>query len=228
MAARNGLNCILSYLRGGATHSYRVRAGSLGFGVQMVATESAARIIRSYYPHRTANQRFTVQILLKDWNERTDFTRWLYDYASWALDPDIIRTTFPYLTVNIPRRQFYQRGLPLQGYEWGAHTGMMMFTPTVVFEAAFSPGQSSPAANTSTVINRWSAFGSDPAIKYFYPFGTQLKGDAGPQPPQPASVISPPSPTPPPAGPTPQTGSLFQLPTGDGPPLDPAHLVEDF
>lgn len=178
--ARAGLNATLSYVNG-ATRSYQVRAGDLAFGAEMVATESAARIYRSYYPHKSANQQFSVQVLLKNWAERTDFMNWLSTYAQWALDPNAIRATFPYMTISVPSRSFYQRGLPLDGYEWGAHTGMMAFSPTITFEAAFSPGQTSAGVTTSSVINKWSAFASDPAIQYFYPFGSQLDADSAPE-----------------------------------------------
>ena len=67
---RAGLNCTLGYARSGTRHTYRVRAGDLAFGVQMVAVEDIARTHRSYYPHKTANQQFSVQVLLKDWTEQ--------------------------------------------------------------------------------------------------------------------------------------------------------------
>lgn len=212
---RKGLNSTLSYVRDKATHTYRVRSGNLSFGVQMVATESAARIHRAYYPHKTANQQFSVQLLLKDWAERNDFTTWLADYAQWALDPNVVRRQYPYMTISVPSRDFYQRGLPLEGYEWGAHTGMMMFTPTILFEAAFSPGQQSLSVAVSSVINKWSAFASDPAIKYFYPFGTQLQGN---EVPQDYTQVVPPPPMPPPPGPPPSSGGFFPTPTGAPPP----------
>jgi hypothetical protein len=173
--ARKGLNTTLSYQRDSGQHTYQIRTGVLTHGVQMVATEDAARAIRAYYPHRTAMQQFSVVVLLKDWDERHDFTRWLAGYASYVINPDIDQSQFPWMTVNIPSREFFQHGVPLTGYEWGAHTGQMMFTPRVVFEAATSPGQKH-RPNVSSVINSWSAFASDKAIQYFYPFGTQLAG----------------------------------------------------
>jgi hypothetical protein len=212
-----GLNCTLSYQDGtGATRQYRVRAGDIVHGVQMIATESEARTQRAYYPHRSAMEQFSVVVLLKNWDERSHFTNWLSNYAQYAIDPDIIQQTFPWMSVSIPSRQFLQQGVPLQGYQWGAHTGQMMFTPQVVFEAATSPGQT--AARTpdiSSVINKWSAFASDTAIQYFYPIGTQLSGDqtgtytkivypgdpsqfntAPPPPPNPVPTVPGPGPTP--------------------------------
>lgn len=177
---RRGLNCTMSYVRSGTTRVYRVRAGVLGYGVKMIYAESQARTQRAFYPHRSATEQFSIEVLLKDWDERSDFTDWLASYSEWALDPNIVRKEFPYMTVLVPSREFSHHGVPLAPYEWGAHTGMMMFSPKIVFEAAFSPGQTAPPV-VSTVINKWKAFGQDPAIQYFYPFGTQLQGNQIPQ-----------------------------------------------
>jgi len=172
--ARQGLNCTLSYLDGsGVNHVYKIRAGNISFGVQMISAESAARTQRAYYPHKTAMQQFTIQALLKNWDERTDFVNWLSSYSEYTLDPDTTQQYFPWMQVSIPLRNFTQFGVPLEGYEWGAHTGMMMFETNLVFEAAKSPGQQN-YPQVSSVINQWSAFSADTAIQYFYPFGTQL------------------------------------------------------
>jgi hypothetical protein len=194
---RHGLNCTLAYVDDSSvTHTYRVRAGDLAYGVHMVSAEDEARVTRSFYPHKTANQKFSVQVLLKDWAERNDFMNWLSSYAQWALDPNASRTVFPFMTVAVPARNYSQTGLPLTGYEWGAHTGMMMFSSTIVFETGLSPGQNGVGITVSSVINQWSAFASDPAIQYFYPFGTQLSAT---QVPEDYSQVLPASPTPPPA-----------------------------
>lgn len=176
MPARLGLNCTLSYARGSTIRRYRVRAGAVAHGVKMVAVESAARTFRAYYPHRPARQPFSVVILLKDWDERRDFTEWLATYAAYAIDPDIGRGAFPWMTVAIPSRDFVAQGVPLQGYEWGAHTGQMMFAPQVVFESATSPWQNG-LPHVSSVINKWQAFISDKSVEYFYPIGAQLSGN---------------------------------------------------
>jgi hypothetical protein len=174
--ARKGLNCTLSYPdAGGAVRTYRVRAGVIAHGVQMVFEESEARTARAFYPHRTAMEQFQVTVLLKNWDERGDLVNWLSTYANYAVNPNIIQSQFPWMTVVIPSRGFSQVGVPLTGYEWGAHTGQMMFTPVINFESARSPG-SSLSPQVSSVINKWSAFANDPAVQYFYPFGTQLAG----------------------------------------------------
>lgn len=179
--ARAGLNCTLSYPdAGGVTHVYQVRAGAISHGVQMIFTESEARTARAFYPHRSAAEQFSVVVLLKNWNERTDFTSWLSGYANYAVNPNIVQPYFPWMTVTIPSRNFTQFGVPLTGYEWGAHTGMMMFTPQILFECATSPGAKPGLPDVSSVINQWSAEASDVAIQYFYPSGTQLSGSQQP------------------------------------------------
>lgn len=211
--ARKGLNCTFSYVNG-STRTYSVRAGDLGYGVQMVAAEDEGRINRAYYPHKTANQQFSVQVLLKNWDERSDFMNWLAGYAQWALDPNVARTVFPFMSVAVPGRNYYQTGLPLTGYEWGAHTGMMMFTPTIVFETGLSPGQQGTGITVSSVVNQWSAFASDPAIQYFYPFGSQLAASQVPQ--DYGTVIAPSPPPPPTAPPAPPPAPPQVRPPGPG------------
>lgn len=179
--ARQGLNGTMTYTDGTATYTYQVRIGQIGYGVDMIFGEDQGRTQRSFYPHRTANQQFSVQVLLKNWDERSDFVSWMVSYAQFALDPTAVRATFPFMQVLCPVRNFSQQGMPLSGYEWGAHTGMMAFSPVFVFEAATSPGQNSTALTVSTVTGTTTAYASDPAIQYFYPFSTQLAAGDVPQ-----------------------------------------------
>lgn len=179
--ARQGLNGTLSYTDGTTAYTYQFRAGTLGYGVDMIYAEDQARTWRSFYPHRSANQQFSVQVLLKDWDERSDLVSWMMTYAQYMLDPNAVRTVFPFMQVSVPARKFSQQGVPLTGYEWGAHTGMMAFSPVFVFEAAQSPGQVSNAVVTSAVTGTSSAYASDPAVQYFYPFSTQLEASQVPQ-----------------------------------------------
>jgi hypothetical protein len=176
---RQGLNGVMSYTDGTTAYTYQFRAGMIGYGTDMVYAEDQARTQRAYYPHRSANQQFSVQVLLKDWDERADFMSWITNYAQFALDPNLVRTVFPFMQVTVPVRDFTQQGMPLTGYEWGAHAAMMAFSPVFVFEAAQSPGQSSSTVTASSV-NATGAYASDPAIQYFYPFSTQLEASQVP------------------------------------------------
>jgi hypothetical protein len=179
--ARQGLNGTLSYSDGSAAYTYQFRAGMLGYGTDMIYAEDQARTWRSFYPHRSAVQQFSVQVLLKDWDERSDLMSWMMAYAQAMLDPNAVRTTFPFMQVTVPVRNFVQQGVPLTGYEWGAHSGMMAFSPVFVFEAAQSPGQTTSQVVTSSVTGTASAYASDPAVQYFYPFSTQLEASQVPQ-----------------------------------------------
>jgi len=176
---RRGLNCTLSYTRGGARRTYQVWVKSLTHGTQMVATESHARTQRAYYPHRAAPQRFGITVTLRGWSERRDFMNWLGSYGEYAIDPDLSASTFPAMTVTVPSREFVGIGVPLEGYGWGDHIGSMVYEHQVIFESSVDPGQKAQP-NTSRVDNKWSAFSKDEAIEYFYPFGTQLSGQAAP------------------------------------------------
>jgi hypothetical protein len=180
-AARQGLNGTFTYTDGTATYTYQVRVGDLGYGVDMIYAEDQGRTQRSFYPHRSANQKFSVQVLLKSWDERQDLMTWMTSYAQYALDPTAVRTSFPFMTVTCPVRNFTQTGMPLRGYEWGAHTGMMAFSPVFTFEAGQSPGQVSSSVVTSSVTGTSTAYASDPAVQYFYPFSTQLSASQVPQ-----------------------------------------------
>lgn len=179
MPPRQGLNCTLSYKRGSTTRTYRVRCSAITYGVQMVSDESQARMRRAYYPHRVSTQQFGISVLLVGYDERLSLTNWLSDYATFALDPDLGNGDFPTMSVIVADRNFTHRGVPVSGYEWGDHVGSMVFSPTIVFEAAYEPWDKAKPAITH-VEDTWSAFVQDKAIKYFYPFGEQLAGDQAP------------------------------------------------
>lgn len=178
--SRQGLNATLSYKRGNATRAYRVRCSGIRHGTQMIAEESQARLRRAYYPHRVSTQQFSIQVQLMGYNERKSFSAFLSSYASFALDPDVGGIEYPAMAVSVPSYEFSHRGVPLTGYEWGDHVGSMIFTTEVLFEAAYEPWDKSKPAVTR-VENSWQAFSKDDAIKYFYPFGIQLSGDAAPK-----------------------------------------------
>jgi hypothetical protein len=181
MAARQGLNGTFTYTDGASAYTYQVRVGDIGYGVDMIYAEDQGRTQRSFYPHRSANQKFSVQVLLKSWDERQDLMTWMTSYAQYALDPTAVRTSFPFMTVTCPVRNFTALGMPLSGYEWGAHAGMMAFSPVFTFEAGQSPGQVSSSVVTSSVVGASAAYASDPAVQYFYPFSTQLAASQVPQ-----------------------------------------------
>lgn len=176
---RNGLNCTLSYQRGGVERKYRVRCDMVTHGIEMVAEESQARLRRAYYPHRVTTQQFSIRVVLNGYPERKNLSNWLSSYSAYILDPDMNGTNYPTMSVVVPSRDFQQRGVPLTGFEWGDHVGSMIFRPMITFEAAYEPWDAAKPAVTR-VEDTWQAFAKDDAVKYFYPFGQQLTGDQAP------------------------------------------------
>lgn len=205
MAPRQGLNATLSYQRGGTTAAYRVRCSGVQHGTQMIAEESKSRLRRAYYPHRLSTQQFMITVELKGYPEHRSLSTWLAGYSSYALDPDINSgTNYPTMSVSVPSYDFVHRGVPLTGYEWGDHVGSMVWQIGIIFEAAYEPWAKAKPAVTR-VVNAWHAFSKDEAIKYFYPFGTQLSGEQAPsggydKPIYPGDFEPAPSPSPPPPG----------------------------
>ncbi|WP_428957954.1 hypothetical protein [Streptomyces sp. cg35] len=159
----------------GTNLSMRVRVDMLGHGLTMVADESMARNSRAYYPHRLAPARFYVRVLLRGYAERKAFADWMQLYAAYVMNPGLpAGTKFPDMRVLIPSRGFDREGVPLSGFEWGDTIGGMVWTPTITFETTREP-QDTEKWSTSSFVD-----GNDPDMKYFWPMGTQLGGNAVP------------------------------------------------
>ncbi|MEU6362275.1 hypothetical protein [Streptomyces albidoflavus] len=172
---RKGLNCTLSYPLGGANQVLRVRVDRLGHGLTMIADESMARNSRAYYPHRLAPARFYLQVLLKGYTERKAFADWMQRYADHVMNPGLPGgVKFPDMRVLVPARKFDREGVPLTGFDWGDTVGGMLWTPTVTFETTREP-QDTETWRTSRFVHA-----EDPDMKYFWPMGTQLGGNAVP------------------------------------------------
>lgn len=172
---RRGLNCSLTYLRGGTVHKFRARVDAVGHGVTMVAEESSARNQRAYYPHKAAPARFYLRVLLVGQNERDTFANWMQRYADYVMDPGLPGgERFPDMRVLVPSRNFDREGVPLTGFQWGDHIGGIVWTPTIVFETTREPQDT-----TSWRPSRFVKSG-DRDMKYFWPSGTQLGGNAVP------------------------------------------------
>lgn len=176
--ARQGLNCTLSYERGGSEHTYRIRVETIRHGIAMVSEEAQARMVRAYYPHRVTTQRFYLGVLLKGYAEHKELSSWLMDYVSYAVDPDYAGI-FRSMNVVIPSREFIHKGIPLAGYHWGDKVGKILWGTTLEFEAAYEPwAQAQP--DTSAIDNLDAVYEKEKAAKYWYPEGIQLSGGEQP------------------------------------------------
>ncbi|MFI0967063.1 hypothetical protein ACH4S8_37615 [Streptomyces sp. NPDC021080] len=172
---RKGLNCVLFYPVGKNVRSFTVRVDAIGHGLTMIADESSARNARAYYPHRVAPSRFYIRVLLKGFGERKAFSDWLQGYADHVMNPGLaVGKKFPDMRVLVPARNFDRNGVPLTGFEWGDVIGGMLWTPTIVFETTGEP-QDTDSWTTSKFVAA-----QDPDLKYFWPMGTQLGGNAVP------------------------------------------------
>jgi hypothetical protein len=181
--ARSGLNTSLSYQYGGKTYKFSVRASQVAHGSQLVSDEAQARTRRAYYPHQVTAIPFALTVIIKGYKERVQFSNFLSDYVSRALDPSLSVSNFPTMLVTMPNRKFIRWGVPLNGIEWGNHVGSMIWTPTVSFETHVDQ-----SLGQSTTDYRWISYFSmsaqsvsaSPEIKYFYPSGIQLSGSQVP------------------------------------------------
>ncbi|QDN94858.1 hypothetical protein FNV58_00595 (plasmid) [Streptomyces sp. RLB1-9] len=173
---RKGLNCLLFYPKDSKTNaSFRVRADVLGHGMTMVADSSSSRNARAYYPHRPTPSRFYLRVLLKGYSERKAFADWMQGYANFVMNPGLAAgDSFPDMGVMLANRNFYREGVPLSGFEWGDTIGTVVWTPVITFECTREP-QDVTALSASSFKNA-----QDPEMKYFWPMGTQLGGNAVP------------------------------------------------
>jgi hypothetical protein len=170
--ARRGLNCTLSYSDGNRLRQYRIRCDMASEGTVMVYEESQARLVRAFYPHRTAQAPFQIRAVLIGQKERKSFTNWLDGYAGFVLDPDLRSSRFPPMTVNLPSRRFIRVGVPLSGFEYGDHVGSMVWNHVITFESIPVQLSTSNASRPGVVPTA-----IDPQTEFFYPFGDQLSGD---------------------------------------------------
>lgn len=174
--ARQGLNCTLSYVDAKkTTRSYRVRVDQYARGNTMVFEESQARTVRAFFPHRRAEDKFTINVMLVGQAERRSFSAWLMGYANYVLSSDLANGTFPAMQMNLPSRNALKYGIPLTGIEWGDHVGSMVWNHAVIFESVPSQVTVSKSSRPRDVN-----MGLDLAVDYFYPSATPLSGDQSP------------------------------------------------
>lgn len=181
--SRRGLNTSLSYQYGGKTYQFTVRTEQISHGSQLVSEEAQARTRRAYYPHQVTAIPFSLTVVINGYRERVQFSNFLNDYLSRAMDPSLGVADFPTMFVLVPARNFIRWGVPLSGIEWGDHIGSMVWKPQVVFQTHVDQ-----SLGQSTTDYRWISYFSmpvqsaskSPQIKYFYPAGIQLSGNQAP------------------------------------------------
>jgi len=187
--ARQGLNATFSYPWDKAQRAYRVRANMLNHGMKIIFDESQSRLDRAFYPHRLSSAQFAVGVQLKGEDEYRSFTSWMATYAERALNLDVASGEFPSMMVSIPSHGFLKKGVPLSGYEWSDMVGAMVWSVQVVFETAEEPLDPNNRVQHSHVEGLRAK--TDRDVRYFYPTGTQLSGNATPPDGTYSKVLSP-------------------------------------
>lgn len=177
---RKGLNATLSYSNGGRK-SFPVRCTRITHGHTVLMEESTARDRRAAYPRKVNPQPFSISVSLISYSEFTTFMDWLRQYAEFMKNPLINDVGISRaMTVSVPSRRFFRRGLLNTGIAYGDHIGAMVWEPVLVFETSLDPLDRNPTARASSF--RYGPAPTDhgnPNLEsnYFYPFGAQLAGD---------------------------------------------------
>lgn len=197
LSTRQGLNCTLSYHHG-QRYSYRCRVEEVAWGVRAPMDEAAGRSRRTAYPHRVTPAPFQIVVVLNGYFEFTDFRDFMMSYAGFTMDDQLSdHGTDRAMTVSVPSRRFLHKGILLTGISFGDHVGSMVWRIPYVFEPTSNPLERNSAARLST-YSFGTALGLISEARYFYPFGTQLRGDqqgvdyAEPTTPEPTDDPTPP------------------------------------
>ncbi len=164
----------MSYKMAEGRQTYSIRIDALTTGVEMLGTESQARMVRAFYPHRVTTQRFAVRALVHGYKEHVSLTNWLSQYVSYALDPNR-DGAFREMEVAIPAAEIILYGVPLTGYAWGDKVGKMVWNTAIEFEATREPWADTEST-TSQVTNYDRVYAREEAALYWYPEGVQLAG----------------------------------------------------
>lgn len=175
---RKGLNCHLSYQMAEGRQSYSLRIDALTTGIEMLGTESQARMVRAFYPHRVTTQKFAINAIVHGYNEHVSLTNWLSQYVTYALDPNR-SGAFREMEVAIPAAEIILHGVPLTGYTWGDKVGKIIWNTGIEFEATREPW-SDISRDESRVLNYDAVYEREKSALYWYPEGVQLAGNDKP------------------------------------------------
>jgi hypothetical protein len=154
-------NCTLSYSKSGVNYAFKTWAYGVSHGFSVIATESAARKYRAFYPHQRAVDPFTVTFQLKGYPHLRLLTKYLINYMLAVTDTGSVA-----MTVNIPARNFLRQGVPTGGVVDQDQVGSMLFAPQITFDSVSDPLDTSAPAVSGVVLGSSAA---DDAAKFFYP-----------------------------------------------------------
>jgi hypothetical protein len=154
-------NCTLSYAKSGVNYTLKLWAYGIGHGFSVIATESAARKYRAFYPHQRAVDPFVITFQLKGYPHLRVLTKYLLSYMNAVTDSGSVA-----MTVNIPARNFLRQGVPTGGMVDQDQTASNLFSPQITFDSISDPLDTS-VPQVSGISLGSSA--NDDAAKFFYP-----------------------------------------------------------
>jgi hypothetical protein len=157
----NQTNCTLSYAKSGVNYTLKLWAYGIAHGFSVIATESAARKYRAFYPHQRAVDPFAITFQLKGYPHLRVLTKYLLNYMNAVTDSGSVA-----MTVNIPARNFLRQGVPTGGMVDQDQTASNLFSPQITFDSISDPLDTS-VPQVSGISLGSSA--NDDAAKFFYP-----------------------------------------------------------
>lgn len=161
-------NCSLAFSSADGGYSLEAKVRRLAHSWLAVATESHARETRAMYPHQRAVGQFALTFECRGYREfetlMTFFRSYVRTVGSQFDDRSAGRPT---MQVTMAVRGFSRAAVPITGMSLGDHVGSMVFTPTVVFEAAHDPQD--PTILTGAQASTFQNDGEPDVRDFFYP-----------------------------------------------------------
>lgn len=193
-------NCTLSYARAGVPYSMKLRCRGLSHGFSVIASESAGRKYRAFYPHQRAVDSFSVTLELAGYTQYRSVMQWLIGYMNSVVSAGSVS-----MTVNVPARNFLRQGVPTGGVMDMDQTASNLFLPTIAFASVTDPLDTSTPPVARVDLGSTSA---DDAAKFFYPVSASTND---PNATADSFYDSSPTPSPPPTN---ETVPGTRLPSG--------------
>lgn len=169
--AMRSSNATLTFKANGKNHTAKVRISSAAYTYGVNSTESHARTLRAFYPHRRALGQFTVTVDAIGYREYRNFMNWLRLYTEALLTGQVGNqkgaTT---MTVQIPARNINKVGILTTGINDHDNTGSMVFSPTLTFMMLKDFNDPGTAIVSTAAASHFSAPKVDPeATLAFFP-----------------------------------------------------------
>lgn len=155
------VNCTLSFSKAGVNHTLKTKVRALGHGFSVIATESAARQYRAFYPHQRAPDPFWLTFDLNGYPQAKQVMDFLRKFMA-----AVVQTGSVSMTVSVPVRNFVRQGVPTDGVMDTDQVASSVFRPTVVFDSVSDPLDTGNPPISGVDLG---STGADDAAKFFYP-----------------------------------------------------------